>query len=84
MNITRHDLNELGSASYYSSLVNKNYEKVKSRLKTQLKEENPPKVTLSTDGLLISIGIKNIETIVVTSRLLPSTYLCLKRLSIRS
>ena len=41
---------DCGSASYYSRLTDKNYEKVKSKLKAKLKEENPPKVTISTDG----------------------------------
>ena len=37
-----------GSASYYSGLTDKVFEKVKSKLKLRLKEENPEKVTLST------------------------------------
>ena len=41
---------DCGSASYYSRLTDINYEKVKSKLKAKLKEENPPKVTISTDG----------------------------------
>ena len=41
---------DCGSASYYFRLTYINYEKVKSKLKAKLKEENPPKVTISTDG----------------------------------
>ena len=41
---------DCGSASYYSRLTDINYEKVKSKLKAKLKEETPPKVTISTDG----------------------------------
>ena len=41
---------DCGSAFYYSRLTDINYEKVKSKLKAKLKEENPPKVTISTDG----------------------------------
>ena len=41
---------DCGSASYYSRLTDTNYEKVQSKLKAKLKEENPPKVTISTDG----------------------------------
>ena len=41
---------DFGRAFYYSRLTDINYEKVKSKLKAKLKEENPPKVTISTDG----------------------------------
>ena len=39
---------DIGSASYYNKLVDKYYDKVKSKLKAMIQEESPDDITIFT------------------------------------